>query len=131
MEICHKNLFFVKKKKKKSLTKFFLTYLADFWLLKVLRQPTQKFWPKILTPYFFYSNLYLHFLRPCCENIFKFVCIVSEKIGKWISQFGILFLALTRSCLQFQWNLKYLSSAVLRIMWPTVDGSVARLPFVW
>ena len=30
----------------------------------------------------FYSNLYLHFLRPCCENIFKFVCIVSEKIAE-------------------------------------------------
>ena len=50
--------------------------------LQMLRQPSKKFWPKILTPYFFYSNLYLHFLRPCCENIFKIVCIVSEKIGK-------------------------------------------------
>ena len=35
-----------------------------------------------LTPKCFYSNLYLHFLRPCCENIFKSVCLVSEKIGK-------------------------------------------------
>ena len=42
----------------------------------------QKIWPKILTPYFFYSNLYLTFLRSSCENIFKIVCIVSEKIGK-------------------------------------------------
>ena len=32
--------------------------------------------------FFFYSNLYLHFLRPCCEDIVKFVYIVSEKIGK-------------------------------------------------
>ena len=26
---------------------------SDFVLLKALRQPSQKFWPKILTPYFF------------------------------------------------------------------------------
>ena len=32
--------------------------------------------------FFFYSNLYLHFLRPCCKDIVKFVYIVSEKIGK-------------------------------------------------
>ena len=50
--------------------------------LKTLRQPSQNFWPKILTPYFFYSNLSLTFLRSCCENIFKIVCIVSEKIEK-------------------------------------------------
>ena len=47
--------------------------------LKALRQPRQKFWPNTL---FFYSNLYLTFLRSCCENIFDIVCIVSEKIGK-------------------------------------------------
>ena len=42
--------------------------------------------PKILTKnsntLLFYSKLYLTFLRSCCENIFKIVCIVSEKIGK-------------------------------------------------
>ena len=63
-------------------------------------------WTKILdknyNTLFFYSNLCLLFLRPCCENIFKFACIVSEKIWKLISQFDILFLASTRSCLQFQ-----------------------------
>ena len=42
----------------------------------------QKFWPKILRPYSFYSNLYLPFVRSCCENIFKIVSIISEKIGK-------------------------------------------------
>ena len=47
--------------------------------LKALRQPSRKCWPKILTPNFFYCNLYLHFLRPCCENIFKIVFIVLEK----------------------------------------------------
>ena len=48
-----------------------------------LRQPCQKLCRKILTPYFFfYSNLYLHVLRPCCENIFKIVCTFLEKIGK-------------------------------------------------
>ena len=51
--------------------------------LKALRQPSQIFWPKILTPhFFFYSNLYLNFLRSCCGNTFKIVCILSEKIGK-------------------------------------------------
>ena len=41
----------------------------------------KKFWSKIQTPYFLYNNLYLHFLRKCNKNIFKIVCIVSEK--KW------------------------------------------------
>ena len=49
--------------------------------LKTLRQPSQNFSPKIITSYFFHSNLYLDFLRPCCENIFKNTCLVSEKIG--------------------------------------------------
>ena len=39
-------------------------------------------YPKILRPYSFYSNLYLTFVRSCCENIFKIVSIISEKIGK-------------------------------------------------
>ena len=61
--------------------------MADFQIcisapLKALKRPRQKFWPKILVPYFLYSNLYLTFLRSCCGNIFKIVCIVSEKIGK-------------------------------------------------
>ena len=62
---------------------------------------------------FFYINLYLTFLRSCCENIFKIVFIVSEKIGKYISEFAILFLTLIRSSLQFHWNQKYFSSAIL------------------
>ena len=60
----------------------------ELYTWKAQRQPSQKFWPKILTLYFFsffffffYSNLYLHFLRLCCENIFKFLCTVPEKIG--------------------------------------------------
>ena len=40
-------------------------------------------------------------------------------------QFGVLFLASTCSCVQFQWNRKYLPSTVLKIAWLTVDGSVA------
>ena len=48
-----------------------------------------------------------------------------------LSQFGILFLASTCSCLQFQWNRKYLSSAALKITWPTLDGSVAWFPLAW
>ena len=58
------------------------TTLASDNPLKVLKQPSQKFWPKILTLYFIYSNLYLTILRSCCENIFKIVSIVSEKMGK-------------------------------------------------
>ena len=51
--------------------------------LQALKQPRQTlFLPKILTPYVFYSNLHLHFLRWCCKNISKVVCIVSEKSGK-------------------------------------------------
>ena len=44
--------------------------LWTFYLfyLKALRQT--RFWPNIRTSYFFYSNLYLHFLRPCYENVF-------------------------------------------------------------
>ena len=49
-----------------------LFFAASFNLLncvfvssKALRQPSQKVWSKILTPYFFHSNLYLHFLIPC------------------------------------------------------------------
>ena len=61
----------------------FEVFLMLLWqYLKALKHSSQKFWPKILTPYFFYSNLYLIFLRSCCENIFKIVCIVSEKIEK-------------------------------------------------
>ena len=85
------------------------------YVLKALRQPSQQFWPKILTPYVLYSNLYLHFLWSCRENIFEFVCIISEKIGKLISQFSILFLASIGSYLQVHWNRKYFSSSVLRL----------------
>ena len=53
-----------------------------FYFTKQIKS-SQKSWPKILTPYFFYSYLYLHFLRLCSENIFKNVCIISEKIGKY------------------------------------------------
>ena len=57
-------------------------------------------------PNFFYSNLYLHFLRPSCEKIFKIV-----KKGNYSDKMS---LASIRSCLQFQWNRKYFSSVVLR-----------------
>ena len=104
-----------------AIVKFRFLHLVNIFLasstpsLKALKQPSQIFWPKILTPYFFYSNIYLTFLRLCCENIFKIVCIVSEKIEKQISEFAILLLASIRSCLQFHWNRKYFSSAVLRL----------------
>ena len=49
-------------------------------ILKVLRQPSQKFLPKILTLYFLYNNFYLTFLRSCCENIYKIACRVSVSI---------------------------------------------------
>ena len=82
--------------------------------LKALRQLSQNVWPKILTPYFFTVP------STNCENIFKIVCIVSEKIGKQISQFYILFLASTRSCL-FTTSLKskVLFQCRSEITWPT------------
>ena len=40
----------------------------------------KKLWPKILTPSFFYSDFYLHFLRPCYENILKIVSKVLRKV---------------------------------------------------
>ena len=49
---------------------------------------------------------------------FKIVGIVSEKIGKEISEFSILFLASIHSCLQFHWNRKYSSSVVLSLGGP-------------
>ena len=38
---------------------------------KALRQRSQKFWPKILTLNFFYSDLYLHFLDHAVEIFSK------------------------------------------------------------
>ena len=105
-------------------------------LLKILRQPSKKFWPKILTPYFFIyffflQYLYLHFLRSCCENIFKILCIVSEKIGKQISEFAILLLASTRSLFTISLKSKVLFQCRCEFTWPTIYGSVAWFPFVW
>ena len=55
-------------------------------ILRVTMKGAEASYPKILdknsNTLFFYSNLYLHFLKPYCENIFKIVCIVSENIGK-------------------------------------------------
>ena len=86
---------------KKIMIKFVGLRVKTYSYLKALKQPSQKFWSKILTPYFLYINFYLTFLRSCCENIFKIICIVSEKIEKQILQFAILFFASIRSCLQF------------------------------
>ena len=44
-------------------------------VLKALKQPSRKFC------LFFYSNFYLHFLRPCCENIIKIVGYFLRKLG--------------------------------------------------
>ena len=66
-----------KKEKRKKKKKPPLDFLK--WLLKGTGQPSQKILAKNLTPYFLDSNLYLHFLRSCCENIFKMVRLVSDK----------------------------------------------------
>ena len=63
----------------------------------------------------FYINLCILFLSPGCENIFKIVCIDSEKTGKKISKFDILFLVSIRIFLQFQWKWKNFSGAVPRL----------------
>ena len=65
---------------KKIMIKFVGLRVKTYSYLKALKQPSQKFWSKILTPYFLYINLYLTFLRSCCENIFKIICIVSRKL---------------------------------------------------
>ena len=83
--------------------------------LKALKQPSQKFWPKILRPYFFYSNLYLHFLRPCCENIFKIVCIVQRKLENRSHNLLCYSSLQLVVCLQSHWNWKYFSSAVMKL----------------
>ena len=72
-------------------------------LLKALRQTIHISDQEFQHPTF-YRKLYVHFLRSCCENIFKFECIVSDKVQKYISQFALLFLASIRSCLQFHRN---------------------------
>ena len=69
----------------------------------------------------FYSNLYLNFLRPCCENIFKIVCIVSEKIWKCISQFAILQLASTCSLFTISLKSKIYFQYRSEITWPTIS----------
>ena len=43
------------------------------------------------------------------------VYVISEKRRNWNSQFGILFLASTRWCLEFQWNWKQLFCTILRL----------------
>ena len=98
--------------------------------LKALRQPSQKSLAKNSNTLFFLSNLYLHFLRRCCENIFKIVYIVSEKIGKKISQFSILLLASTRSLFTISLKSKVLFQCCSEIMWPTIYSSMAWFPFV-
>ena len=65
---------------KKIMIKFVGLRVKTYSYLKALKQPSQKIWSKILTPYFLYINLYLTFLRSCCENIFKIICIVSRKL---------------------------------------------------
>ena len=54
-------------------------------------QPTQKFWPKILTPYFFYSNLYLH-IKTDCWWLRGMVSNCLEREGKydWFLREGLL-----------------------------------------
>ena len=53
--------------------------------LSLLFKGTETAKPKTLAKYsntlFFCCNLYLLFLRPCCENTFNIASIVSEKSG--------------------------------------------------
>ena len=93
-----------------------------------MKQWAKIFRPKTLT-LFFYSILYLDFLRPSRENILKIVCIILEKSRKWILQFDILFLASSRSCLQFQWNISVKFQCRFEITWPTVDSPVTWFPY--
>ena len=60
----HKKLVFLHRKPCKYKKNFNVTS-------KALRQRSQKFWPKILTLNFFYSDLYLHFLDHAVEIFSK------------------------------------------------------------
>ena len=79
---------------------------------------------------FFYSNLYLTFLRSSCENIFKVVCIVSEKIGK--KSQNLPYCSSLQSVVVYNLlKLKVLFQCRSEITWPTLYGSVTWFSFVW
>ena len=80
---------------------------------------------------FFSVNSRLNLGLLFCENIFKIVCIVSEKIGKLISQFAILFVGPPRRLFTISLKLKVLLQCCSEITWPTVYGSMVWFSFVW
>ena len=53
---------------------------------------TQVNLPRIIVQeiLFFDSNRYVQWIRPYCENIFKIICLISEKSEKQIWQFDLL-----------------------------------------
>lgn len=50
--------------------------------LKAVRQHGQNISTKNSNTLLFYSNRYLHCIRPQCENILKTVYVILEKTGK-------------------------------------------------
>ena len=90
--------------------------VLEFWpkfLSRLQKNLAKKFWPKNLTPNFFCSNRYPHCVRACFKFFFKIACVVSEKNGKQISTCDKALFASMHSYLQFEWNRKYLSSAIV------------------
>ena len=78
---------------------------------------------------FFYCNLYLHFLRPCCENIFYIVVQFQRKIGNKsdsLTYFSSLQPVIIYNFSEF----KVPFQCHFEITWPNVSSSVAQFPFV-
>ena len=90
--------------------------------------------PKNLTKYFNTLSFTVIFYRypktmllKCFQN-----CMYSsrEKLEMNFTILHTVFCASPWSCLQFQWNWKHLSSAILR-QWPDFDSSMAWFWYVW
>ena len=86
-----------------------VTFITFLWCLHKSHEVTQ---PKILAKnsnsLFFYSNLYLHFLRPSCENIFKTVSIGNKSRNS-------TYCSSLQRIAAYQWNRKYFTRDVLRL----------------
>lgn len=80
-----KNILCFKESISPFLIKMILVGIAEILSSECILKGTfwsKKHWSKNLTPSCFYSNRYLHCIKLNCENIFKFVCLISEKNGK-------------------------------------------------
>ena len=68
-------------KRRKFRFRALLGFCLIFWQFQPAVAYKSVAYKKNLTAYF-YSNLYLHCVIPCCKNIFKITIVISEKSGK-------------------------------------------------